>query len=140
MLRAYVAAPMDAVTYACRFAEQVNAIEGCMTCSSWHFDVANSGEISDPVDALTRQQILSKNLMQIGLSDVVVVLGSKGTPKATNSEAGYAVGIGKPIVWLVRRNNEGSNIFDSHPSVIRVVTVEQALAELQQRVAARRTA
>lgn len=136
MLKVYLAGPIGECAAVCRFADEVNAIPGLMVVSDWHYEKVRTGDLFDPGDQATRAQVLDRNLVQMAVADVVVAITGRGTPRATFGEIGWTLAMGKPVVWLQRRNGDGGNIFDVHKLVTRVFAVEQALDELKAGLAA----
>lgn len=88
--------------------------------SSWHSAVVASGATSDPDDERSRAEILSTNLADLHRADVVIALCDDGTPRATFCEIGFALAIGKRVVWVHGERGEGRNSYDAHPLVARV--------------------
>lgn len=90
---------------------------GHIIVSSWH-DTAK--ESFDPSDDVVRGRILRTNLADLETAQVVIVFAHIGNPRATYCEAGYALAIGKRLVWVHNDSGDSRNIFDAHSDVTRL--------------------
>ncbi len=94
---------------------------GFVVTSNWHFIVASDGTTSDPEAAASRIDILAANLADLASADVIVGICHIGVGKATYAEIGYALAIGREVVWVQGFCNEGRSLFDSHRLVRRIL-------------------
>lgn len=114
MIRVYVAA---AVLFAQRAYSmgRLLSVHGLQITSRWA-----EGATDDPVDAGARKRILDANLADIEAADVIVALTDHGRPRATYGEIAWALGRGKPVVWVIGDNGQGANIWTAHPHVVTI--------------------
>jgi nucleoside 2-deoxyribosyltransferase len=95
--------------------------------STWHRRAKPKDK--DPRDDEERAAILSSNLVEIERADVIVALVDDGEPHCTYGEIGYALAVGKPVVW-VHESATGRNLLDAHASVVRLDLRESELTAL----------
>lgn len=112
-MRVYIAASKHAGDLA-RDLAALLSVEGHEVTSTWH---ADGGFAADPELEDERRRILGHNMSDLLRCEVLVALTHTGTPCATYSEIGVALGIGRPVVWIQGPAYEGGNIMDAHPSV-----------------------
>ena len=110
----YVAASLAFARDADACAEALRA-SGLRVTSSWH----NEGPHEDPDDDDCRRAVIRTITSELGQADILVVLSYLGRPRATYVEAGLAMGLGKPIVW-VSAGGIGRQIFDSWARSLRL--------------------
>ncbi len=113
-MKVYVASPLAFASIAREYANRVRMTETMTVCSTWH-DVVT--EVVDPTDEGTRRSVLIDNLSDLNQADCALAIMSKGTPRAAHAEIGYALALGKPVIWLVGPNGEGESIFTAHALV-----------------------
>lgn len=120
----YVAASRDCAGQADEVAKRLREL-GATVVSRWH-----DGQIKlvDPADRDVRNKILAANLEDLRRCSAVVALMHSGSPKATYAEIGWALAQKRRVFWI--GPGEGADdplacIFDAHPAVIRLSSVEQ---------------
>lgn len=138
MTAVYIASALSAVRVA-RHASKILSRSGLYVSSTWH--VACVSE-KDPTDEDTRSKMLAQNLAELERADVLVALCETGQPRCCFTEVGYALAIGKSIVYRVGLLGEGRCLIDSHPRVVRIrvgddleTAIERALDRGGRRVA-----
>ncbi len=122
-MRLYFAAPLAWAGYAREVSAEVSRVGGHGIVSSWH-DRVLPGAV-DPSAAEERSAILLANLADLRAAGAVVALTHVGTPRATFGELGFALALGKPVVWCHGAGGEGRCILDADHMVRRIV-VEDA--------------
>jgi len=118
-MKVYVAAALASFARAQHFADRIAAAEHQIV-SRWHSSASVRGGAPDPRADVERQVQLFPNVTDLERADILVVLADQGQPRATFVEAGYALGRGLPVVWVIGPNGEGRCLFDSHPAVVRL--------------------
>jgi nucleoside 2-deoxyribosyltransferase len=114
-VRIYVAAALGEAHVA-RLIANVLANHGYAVCSHWH-GLCLVSEVTDP---RARRECLAENLADLTRCDVVVAWTAAGVPRATYGEIGYALALGKRVVWIQGERAEGACIFDADPGVVIV--------------------
>jgi hypothetical protein len=79
----------------------------------------------DPMDRVARHRLNGANLSDIHRADVVVAWTMTGVPSATLCEIGYAVGIGKHVLWVQGPDGAGANLFDAHQNVFVISHIRE---------------
>ncbi len=133
-MRVYVASALGLYGAASLWAQRIERA-GHTVVSSWHSTVyanAPGYEPSDPGDEDIRVDILGTNLFDLHQADVVFALTPDASAKATYSEIGYALGLGKRVIWMHGHEGHGRNIFDCHALVTRTSDPDRVLPELRR--------
>lgn len=125
----YIAAPLGEARVAKMVAEELTQ-SGVHVCSTWHATATGS---VDPAAWGERVAVLAANLRDLEKADLVLALTAQGRPRATLSEIGYALALGREIVWLQGEAGEGGNIFDACESVTIAHTLDEAIAYVLDR-------
>jgi len=111
----YIAAPL-AQAHVARLLAAALTRAGFAIVSSWHATAATA----DPTAHHERQATLRDNLAEIQRCSAMVAWTAEGTPRATLCEIGWALALGRPVVWVQGPEGEGANIFDASPGVVVV--------------------
>lgn len=139
-LRIYLAAPLVEAPAKARLASALAAWGAgyFLVVSRWHQPTTPS---ADPAGAIDRELILGANLADLEAADVVVAdtRGEAGgaRPRSTYAEIGYALAIGRPVVWLRPSATGNRSIFDAHHLVTAVDTMDELAGALWTLEAAR---
>jgi len=130
-VQVYIAASLVWKRAAAAWAEALRAT-GVETCSSWHDD--DNVVDDDSLDEAGRQSAIRRITADVSRADCLVVLAHLGEPRATFVEAGMAIAMGKPCVF-VHLGPVGRQVFDSHPRSIRVDIGERGRESARPHVA-----
>ena len=117
---AYIAAPLGEWVRASIVAAHA-ASAGYDVASRWHDDAAVRAGAADPLDDATRARIAAANDADLARAHIVIVLTAWGSPRSTYVEAGIALALGRPVLWVIGPGGEGRCSHDAHPLVRRVV-------------------
>lgn len=122
MIRVYLAASVQAVEHAAHI-EKLLAVAGLGSTSTWIAKMASlyPDDRCDPPREWERQELLVENKADILRADAVVVLASRGTPRATYGDAVYGLAMQKPTVWTHSERGHGRCLWDSDPLVRRLI-------------------
>lgn len=112
-MRIYVASALGEIATARELADQIRRM-GHEIASRWHYII----QPVEPRDQATRHVLLMSNVQDLESCDVLVALTCDGEPRCTLVEIGYALALGKPIVWI-HDSAAGRNLADSHDLVVR---------------------
>lgn len=115
-IRTYVAASLRWKDAAAKWADSIRAT-GIEVCSGWHDDPTVVDDLA--LGVTERQRAIRSITAELSRASVVVVLAHLGEPRATFVEAGMAIAMGKPVVWVCS-GNVGRLVFDAHPRSVRV--------------------
>lgn len=131
----YIAAPLAEAGMCCGVADACR-LQGGSVISTWHEVVYQALQRSgvpsaDPgrFETAERRAILSVNIAELAACDTVLAITDRGLPRATFAEIGYALALGKRVVWLQGYHGAGANIFDAHPRVTKCEILVQAIQE-----------
>lgn len=127
-MKVYVAAPYAEAKRAQAFANELSVFGPEYIVSTWHRDALPVDSTDDSVLAAGMWQ----DITELERAEVVVALTSRGSPRATFSEIGWALARGKVVVWVHGPAREGTNIFAQHGLVRRVVDHGDETALLNQ--------
>ena len=110
---------------------QVLSDNGLAVCSRWH----HTGDRVDPHAPQVRCEILLANLSDLNRADIVFCDTTEGQPACTFVEIGYAIALGKRVVWRqpAGPRNDGVRarcIADAHPFVTIVASDSEAVLAL----------
>lgn len=86
----------------------------------------------DELDEGAKLRVLQQCLADVSRSDCLLVLAYLGEPRMTLVEAGFALAMGKPCVW-VHLAEVGKCIVTAHPKVVALdiePTIDASIAEL----------
>lgn len=122
MTRVYIAAPIRESERAREFAA-ILRMSNIKVISSWH----DSGDDTDPIDDDAREEIWDTCRAELDKARIILAITDRGRPRAAFTEIGYALGRGKPIVWLSAPDQTGRNIADADSLVTRVTNEKAAL-------------
>lgn len=125
MISIYIAAPLGEAGRACEVARKMSGANFRVN-SMWHWNVMDAqretGCAIEDSEGAARREDLEKNLADLRDADVVLVLLDRGRGRCTLVEIGYALALGKRVVWLGERN-----LADAHPNVTYVETEGAAI-------------
>ena len=113
-MRVYVAAPLARHEHAQAVARLLSG--KYEITSSWYDDDCSR----DPVGDAERCKCIVRDAHDIAVADVLVALCQEGMPRATYGEIGYALGLGRSVVWVHGPGEQGRNVWDSFPGVTRI--------------------
>ena len=102
---------------------------GHQVVSTWHNDDHDDG---DPAEDVPRLIIMATNALQMLRAHILIADTRHGMPCATYSEIGFSLGACVPVIWIQPFTPRAdyvrhTNIFDAHPLVAVVHSVDDAL-------------
>src|SRR5258706_2654421 len=114
------------VYIACAYAHKREArLFAAMMQESYQHESAGSWlqttEAEAPLEDGVRSVFLKANIIDLTLSQVLIVLGQYGNPRATFGEAAWAISNGTPVLWVHGSGGEGRCLWDSHDGVKRFI-------------------
>ena len=107
--------------------------DGFGIVSKWH----STYYIADPYAPEVRREILLANLWDLRVADIIFADTTQGVPACTFAEIGFALALGKLVVWLqpdgLRADGVMAKcIIDAHPGVHLITGTHLVLPELRK--------
>lgn len=112
----FLAAPLTQAVWADAMGRRLATLGHAVT-SRWH----RTSPVLDPDDTRARAAILRHNVYDLDRAEACIVLASRGPARAMYGDAVYALLADKGVVWVHGAKGEGQCLWDSHPSVLRMV-------------------
>lgn len=112
----FLAAPLAQAVWADAMGRRLATLGHAVT-SRWH----RTSAVLDPDDLRARAAILRHNVYDLDRAEACIVLASRGPARAMYGDAVYALLMGKGVVWVHGAAGEGRCLWDSHPTVVRMV-------------------
>jgi hypothetical protein len=116
MTDVFLAAPLTQAVWADAMGRRLATLGHAVT-SRWH----RTSQVLDPDDLRARAAILRHNVYDLDRAEACIVLASRGPARAMYGDAVYALLANKAVIWVHGAQGEGRCLWDSHPSVVRMV-------------------
>lgn len=115
-MKLYMAGPYGEALRVNAIGNELSVYGAHYILSTWHVNPLPAEAVDDSVLAAGMWQ----DIAQLERCEVVVAVTSRGTPRATYSEIGWALARGKSVVWVHGPERAGTNVFAQHGLVQRV--------------------